>query len=97
MRVSANRGRVDDELNRLALAAGVLALGAAACGDDVQVVEPMPPAPPPPPVVTASMAPASASVLIGNSVVFAVNASGGTAQVTRWAGPAPRQTPGSPR
>ena len=59
--------------------AGLLALGAAACGDDVQVVEPTPPVPPPPPAVTASMAPASASVLIGNSVVFAVNASGGVA------------------
>ena len=59
--------------------AGLLALGAAACGDDVQVVEPTPPVPPPPPPVTASMAPASASVLIGNNVVFAVNASGGVA------------------
>ena len=65
--------------NRFALVAGILALGAAACGDDVQVVEPAPPVPPPPPAVTASMAPASASVLIGNSVVFAVNASGGVA------------------
>ena len=45
----------------------------------MQVVEPTPPQPPPPPAVTASMAPASASVLIGNNVVFAVNASGGVA------------------
>ena len=59
--------------------AGVLAIGVAACGDDVQIVEPTPPVAPPPPAVTASMAPASASVLIGNSVVFAVNASGGVA------------------
>ena len=29
--------------NRIALVAGVLALGVAACGDDVQVVEPTPP------------------------------------------------------
>ncbi len=67
------------KINRFALVAGVLALGVAACGDDVQVVEPTPPQPPLPPAVTASMAPASASVLIGNSVVFAVNASGGVA------------------
>ena len=67
------------KLNRSALMAGVLAIGVAACGDDVQVVQPTPEPPPPPPAVTASMAPASASVLIGNSVVFAVNASGGVA------------------
>ena len=57
--------------------AGVLAIGVAACGDDVQVVEPTPPVPPPPPPLEASMAPASAEVAVGSSVVFAVNASGG--------------------
>ena len=57
----------------------MLALGAAACGDDVEIVQPTPEPPPPPPPVTATMAPASASVAIGNSVVFAVNASGGVA------------------
>ena len=67
------------KLNRFALAAAVLVLGAVACGDDVQVVEPTPPVPPPPPPVTATMAPASASVAVGGSVVFAVNASGGVA------------------
>ena len=61
------------------LIAGLLALGVAACGDDVEVVST--PAPPvrataPPPLV-ASMAPASAEVAVGSSVVFAVNASGG--------------------
>ena len=56
---------------------GVLALGVAACGDDVQLVEPAPPVPPPPPPLTASMVPASATVAVGGSVVFAVNASGG--------------------
>ena len=71
--------------NRFALVAGVLALGVAACGDDVQVVEPTPPQPPPPPPVTATMAPASASVAVGNSVVFAVNASGGVAgEAASW-------------
>ena len=58
------------------LMAGLLALGVAACGDDVEVLTPTPPVAPPPPV-TATMAPASASVAVGNSVVFAVHASGG--------------------
>ena len=72
-------------LNRFALVAGVLALGVAACGDDVQVVEPTPPQPPPTPPVEATMAPASASVAVGNSVVFAVNASGGVAgEAASW-------------
>ena len=72
-------------LNRFALVAGVLALGVAACGDDVQVVEPTPPQPPPPPPVEATMAPASATVAVGNSVVFAVNASGGVAgEAASW-------------
>lgn len=67
------------------LMAGLLALGVAACGDDVEVVSPAPPAPPLPPPVTASMAPASATVEVGNSVVFAVNASGGVAgEAASW-------------
>ena len=73
------------KLSRFTLVAAVLALGAAACGDDVQVVEPTPPQPPPPPPVEATMAPASASVAVGNSVVFAVNASGGVAgEAASW-------------
>ena len=56
--------------------AGLVAIGVGACGDDVQIVEPTPPPPPP---LTATMAPASATVAVGNSVVFAVNASGGAA------------------
>ena len=71
--------------NRFTLVAGVLALGLAACGDDVQVVEPTPPVAPPPPPVEASMAPASASVAVGSSVVFAVTASGGVAgEAASW-------------
>ena len=62
--------------SRLALAASLAAAGAAACGDTLELVEP---APPPPPPLTAWMAPNSAAVVIGNSVVFAVNASGGAA------------------
>ena len=64
-------------LNRFSLVAGILALGVAACGDDVEVVQPTPPQPPPPPPLQASMTPASAEVEVGSSVVFAVNASGG--------------------
>ena len=66
-------------LNRIALTASLLALGVAACGDDVEIVQPTPEPPPPPPPVEASMAPASASVAVGSSVVFAVTASGGVA------------------
>ena len=67
------------------LMAGLLAFGVAACGDDVEVVSPTPPVTPPPPPVTATMAPASASVAVGNSVVFAVNASGGVAgEAASW-------------
>ena len=62
---------------RFSLMAGLLAIGAAACGDDVEVVQPTPPQPPPPPPLQASMTPASAEVMVGSSVVFAVNASGG--------------------
>ena len=73
------------KLNRYALVAGLLALGAAACGDDVEIVQPTPEPPPPPPPVEATMAPASASVAVGNSVVFAVNASGGVAgEAASW-------------
>ena len=64
------------KLSRSALMAGLVAIGVGACGDDVQVVEPTPPPPPP---LTATMAPASATVAVGNNVVFAVNASGGAA------------------
>ena len=66
------------KLYRSALLAGLLAVGVAACDDDVEVVAPAPVVPPSPPV-TAMMAPASATVAVGNSVVFAVNASGGVA------------------
>ncbi|MDE2751441.1 MAG: Ig-like domain-containing protein, partial [Gemmatimonadota bacterium] len=64
-------------LKRFALVAGVLALGAAACGDDVQVVEPTPPQPPPPPPLTATMTPLSHTVQVGSTVTFAVGTSGG--------------------
>lgn len=60
------------------LAASVAVAGAAACGDNL--LEPADPGPPPPPPLTASlMAPSSTAVAVGDSVVFAVNASGGAA------------------
>ena len=64
------------KLSRSALMAGLVAIGVGACGDDVQIVEPTPPPPPP---LTATMLPGSATVAVGNNVVFAVNASGGAA------------------
>ena len=64
------------KLHRSALVAGLLALGVAACGDDVQIVEPTPPPPPP---LAATMAPGQAVVAVGNSAVFAVNTTGGAA------------------
>ena len=73
------------KLHRSALMAGLLALGVAACGDDVEVVSPTPPVAPLPPPVEATMAPASATVAVGNSVVFAVNASGGVSgEAASW-------------
>ena len=58
-----------------ALVAGLLTIGAASCGDDMQVVD----IGPVPPALTASIAPASAMALVSGSVVFAVDASGGAA------------------
>ena len=66
-------------IHRSALVAGILALGVAACGDDVEIVQSAPEPPPPRSPVTASMVPASESVLMGNSVVFTLSASGGVA------------------
>ena len=63
------------------LVAGLVAIGVAACGDDVQVVEP-PPLPPPPLAVT--MSPASQTIGVGGTVVFAVSVSGGAAGEASW-------------
>ena len=58
-----------------------------ACGDgDTSVSSPVEPTPPPPtPPLTATMAPSSGAVVVGNSVVFAVNTSGGaTGESANW-------------
>lgn len=59
----------------LALAAGLLATGAAACRDRAYIELPSAPTPP----FSAAMAPDSATVVVGSSVVFGVNAAGGEA------------------
>ena len=66
------------KLYRSALTAGILALGVAACGDDVQVVDPPPP---PPPALQVSMNPPSALIAEGGQADFAVAISGGAAGV----------------
>ena len=57
-----------------------------ACGDgDTSVSSPVEPTPPPTPPLTATMAPSSGAVVAGNSVVFAVNTSGGaTGESASW-------------
>ena len=57
-----------------------------ACGDgDTSVSSPVEPTPPPTPPLTATMAPSSGAVVVGNSVVFAVNTSGGaTGESASW-------------
>jgi len=67
------------KLHRSALFAGMLALGVAACGDDVQIVEPPPP---PPPALNVSMSPQNQTVAIDANADFAVTVSGGVAGET---------------
>ncbi len=72
---------------RSVLLAGMVAVGVAACGDDVTVVEP--PAPPPPPTPTVksiSVTPDGASVGVGQTIVMsaAVVADEGVATTVTW-------------
>ncbi len=65
-----------------------LTIGVASCGDDddpvAPVAPPVPPTPPPPPVVV-TMAPASQTIGVGGTVVFAVSVSGGVAgEAASW-------------
>lgn len=62
------------KLYRSALFAGVLAMGVAACGDDVTIIEPEPTPPPP---LQVSMSPENQALNVGETAVFAVSVSGG--------------------
>ncbi|CAN5687933.1 hypothetical protein BH23GEM11_BH23GEM11_13820 [soil metagenome] len=61
------------KLYRSALVAGVLALGVAACGDDVTIDD----TPPPAPVLNVTMTPSNQSINVGETADFAVGVSGG--------------------
>ena len=65
-----------------------LTIGVFGCGDDDDPVAPVapvaPPAPPPPPLVV-TMAPASQTIGVGGTVVFAISVSGGVAgEAASW-------------
>ena len=65
-----------------------LTISVASCGDDddpvTPVAPPAPPTPPPPPVVV-TMSPASQTIGVGGTVVFAVSVSGGVAgEAASW-------------
>jgi hypothetical protein len=70
------------KLYRSAMFAGVLAFGVAACGDDVTLVDPVPPPPPP---LSVTLTPANQTILVGETAVFAVGVSGGAeGQQASW-------------
>jgi hypothetical protein len=62
------------KLYRTTLFAGVLAFGLAACGDDVQIVEP---ADPPPPALSVSFSQQNVNVAVGQTVSLGLNIAGG--------------------
>ncbi|MEP6590325.1 MAG: Ig-like domain-containing protein [Gemmatimonadota bacterium] len=66
------------------LAVGVVTLGLAACGDDVTIQDP--PAPPPPGVTSVTVAPASATIAVGQNVVYAASviADAGVSTAVTW-------------
>jgi hypothetical protein len=67
------------KLYRNVLFAGVLAIGVAACGDDVQVVEPTPP---PPPALSVTLTPSNVTLDIGETVNLTAGITGGAAGET---------------
>jgi hypothetical protein len=70
------------KLYRSTLIAGLVAFGVAACGDDVQVVEPTPPPPPP---LQVSMTPSNLNLNVGESANLALSISGGAEGAqTNW-------------
>jgi hypothetical protein len=62
------------KLYRSTLIAGVLAFGVAACGDDVQIVDPEPT---PPPALQVTLTPSNVNLNVGDNVNLAVGISGG--------------------
>ena len=72
---------------RSTLLTSMLAVGLAACGDDVTVVDPPPPPPPPAPAVhSITVGPDGGSVTVGATLtmVAAVNADAGVATTVTW-------------
>ncbi len=67
------------KLYRNAMFAGLLAFGVAACGDDVQVVEPTPPPPPP---LSVTLTPSNVTLDVGETVNLTVGVTGGAAGET---------------
>jgi hypothetical protein len=62
------------KLYRSTLVAAVLAFGVAACGDDVQIVDPEPT---PPPALQVTLTPSNVNLNVGDNVNLAVGISGG--------------------
>lgn len=72
---------------RSVLLTGMVAIGVAACGDDVTVVDPPPPPPPPAPAVKSiTVTPDGASIQVGGTInmTAAVNADPGVATTVTW-------------
>ena len=67
------------KLYRSTLVAAVLAFGVAACGDDVQIVDPEPT---PPPALSVTLTPSNVNLTVGDNVNLAVGISGGDPAAT---------------
>lgn len=77
------------KLYRNILAAGIVTLGLAACGDDVTISDP--PTPPPPGVTSVTVAPGTQTLAIGQEVIFAASviADAGVSTAVNWISSAP--------
>ncbi|MBA3575386.1 MAG: Ig-like domain-containing protein, partial [Pseudonocardiales bacterium] len=69
---------------RSVLTAGIITFGLTACGDDVTITDP--PGPPAPGVTSVTVAPSTATVAVGQSVVFAASviADNGVSTAVTW-------------
>lgn len=74
---------------RSVLAAGIVTLGLAACGDDVTVTDP--PTPPPPGVTSVTVTPGTQTLAVGQNVIFvaSVIADAGVSTAVTWTSSAP--------